>query len=143
MEFHEIFFTRSWEEQIYAQFRFYQKYSLQKSGVTEDFPFDDETLVMKVCNKMFVLFGSEKPLRINLKCDPVTAIGLREKFKSIIPGYHMHKKHWNTVIIDGSIPDEIILGMIDDSYELVFKGLKKSEKLTLTQTLEKRNDSRF
>ena len=112
-----------------------RKYCLQKSGVKEDFPFDEKTLVMKVGNKIFALFGSEKPLRINLKCDPLTAIGLREKYKSIIPGYHMSKKHWNTVIIDSSIPDKEILGMIDDSYNLVVNGLKKSEREKLTLTL--------
>jgi len=107
---------------------FVRKYCLQKPGVKEDFPFDEETLVMKVGNKMFALFGSEEPLRINLKCDPITAIGLRGKYKSVISGYHMNKKHWNTIIIDGSIPDEVILGMIDDSYDLVFKGLKKQKR---------------
>ncbi len=104
---------------------FIRKYCLQKPGAEEDFPFDAETLVMKVGNKMFALFGSAEPLRINLKCDPLTAIGLRKKYKSVIPGYHMNKKHWNTIILDISIPDKEILGMIDDSFELVFGSLSK------------------
>ena len=80
---------------------FIREYCLRKPGVTEDLPFDENTLVMKVGSKMFALFGNETPLRINLKCDPILAEGLRKKYEAVIPGYYMNKKHWNTVIIDG------------------------------------------
>ena len=105
-----------------------REYCLKKKAVTEEFPFDEETLVFKVMGKMFVLVPLEKvPLQINLKCDPETAIELREQFESVQPGYHMNKKHWNTVIIDGSIPKKELFEWIDNSYELVVRGLKKSD----------------
>ena len=113
-----------------------RKYCFKKKGVWEDFPFDDVTMVMKVGSKMFTLISLDKqPLRINLKNDPFVVQGLREKYKSVIPGYYMNKEHWNTVILDGSIPDKVVFGMIDDSYELVFKGLKKSEKEEIQRCL--------
>lgn len=105
-----------------------REYCLKKKGVTEEFPFDDETLVFKVMGKMFLLVSLEKvPLQINLKCDPEKAVELREQFESVQPGYHMSKKHWNTVIIDGSIPKKELFEWIDNSYELVVRGLKKSD----------------
>ena len=105
-----------------------REYCLKKKGVTEDLPFDEETLVFKVMGKMFLLVSLEKvPLQINLKCDPEKAVELREQFESVRPGYHMSKKHWNTVIIDGSIPKKELFEWIDNSYELVVSGLKKSD----------------
>jgi len=105
------------------------KYCLRKKGVTESFPFGVDVLVMSVGGKMFVLIWiNEENLRINLKCEPFLAELLREKYTAVKPGYHMNKRHWNTVEIDGSIPENVILSMIDDSYELVFKGLKKSDR---------------
>ena len=108
-----------------------REYCLSKKGVTESFPFDDVTLVLKVGSKMFGLFNvnSEKST-MNLKCDPVIAEFLREKYSDDIkPGYHMNKKHWNTVNVESSvIPENEIIVMIDNSYDLVFKGLKKIEK---------------
>ena len=95
-----------------------RNYCLSKPGAWEDFPFDEETLVIKVGSKMFALMGEEEPLRINLKCEPMEAIMLRQKYKSIKPGYHN----------DGSLTDAMLMAMIDDSYNLVFKSLKKSEK---------------
>ena len=107
----------------------FRNYCLSKKGVTEYFPFDDETLVFKVGSKMFALTNINKPiLEINLKCDPFMSQDLRRDFDAIIPGYHMNKKHWNTIIIDGSISDDKILFLVDLSYELVYSGLKKSEK---------------
>ena len=104
-----------------------RKYCCAKKGVIEDFPFDFETLVFKVGTRMFALTNiKSKELRINLKCDPFLSTGLREKYKAVQPGYHMNKRHWNTVYIDGEIPDKEILQLIDHSYDLVFKGLKKS-----------------
>lgn len=106
-----------------------KKYCLSKKGVYEDFPFDDETLVFKVGSKMFALTNiNEKELKVNLKCDPMMAQDLRREYVAIKPGYHMNKIHWNTVEIDGSIDDKIIEMLIDISYDLVFKGLKKKER---------------
>jgi predicted DNA-binding protein (MmcQ/YjbR family) len=97
--------------------------------VTMDFPFDDNTLVFRVGGKMFLLTNINDPkLRINLKCDPLIAESLRQEHTSVIPGYHMNKRHWNTVFIDGSIPKEKLLWMIDMSYDLVFKSLKKADR---------------
>ncbi|MEA3480287.1 MAG: MmcQ/YjbR family DNA-binding protein, partial [Bacteroidota bacterium] len=94
---------------------------LAKPGVTESLPFDEETLVFKVGGKMFCLMALEKnPSRINLKCDPEEAISLRDTYPSIIPGYHMNKRYWNTVILDGSFEESLIWKMIDNSYDLVF-----------------------
>lgn len=106
-----------------------RSYLLSKPAAVETFPFDEETLVLKVCGKMFALLGIyDEPLRVNLKCDPDKAEVLRELFPAIIPGYHMNKRHWNTVILDGSISDEEIFSMIDDSYDLVVSGLPRSKR---------------
>lgn len=98
-------------------------YVLQKSFVTEDFPFGESTLVFKVKEKIFLLASLEKdPLQFNVKCDPELAIELRDNYPgSILPGYHMNKKHWNTIIVDGNIPKKLILEMIDNSYKLAGK----------------------
>ena len=106
-----------------------REYCLSKRGVTEDFPFDEETLVLKVLGKMFALISLKKiPLQINLKCDPEQAVELREKYESVLPGYHMNKKHWNTIIVDGTLRNKLIFRWIDDSYNLAVKGLGKTEK---------------
>ena len=105
------------------------RYLLGKKSATSSYPFDNVTPVFKVMNKMFALIAEDdNPLRINLKCDPEEAQVLRGMHKSIIPGYHMNKEHWNTIILDGSLPDEMIFKMIDDSYGLVLKGLKKTDR---------------
>ena len=104
----------------------FRNYCLAKKFVTESFPFDAQTLVFKVANKMFALSGLEhQPSTVNLKCDPERAIELREEFSDIIPGFHMSKKHWNTVTIDGNISNEFIKELIDHSYDLVVKGMTK------------------
>ncbi|MCU0413997.1 MAG: MmcQ/YjbR family DNA-binding protein [Ignavibacteriaceae bacterium] len=103
-------------------------YCLKKKGVTEEFPFDEETLVFKVMGKIFLLASLESvPLQINLKCDPEKAVELREEYEVVQPGYHMNKKHWNTIIINGSISTGQIFEWIDDSYNLVLAGLSKSD----------------
>ena len=105
-----------------------REYCLKKKGVTEEFPFDEETLVFKVVGKIFLLASLESiPLQINLKCDPEKAIELREEFESVQPGYHMNKAHWNTITLDGTVPAKKIFEWIDDSYNLVVSGLKKSD----------------
>ena len=104
-----------------------RKYSVSKKGVIEDFPFDLKTLTFKVCDKIFALTDIDSEvLSLNLKCIPEQALHLRTLYSQVTPGYHMNKKHWNTVVIDGTIPDEEIYRMIDQSYELVLAGVKKS-----------------
>jgi predicted DNA-binding protein (MmcQ/YjbR family) len=104
-----------------------RKYCGSLKGVTEDFPFDFQTLVFKVGGKMFALTDIDSPeLSLNLKCDPYLSLELRSRYSQVTPGYHMNKKHWNTVVIDGAIPDREVLDLIDHSYNLVLRGLKKS-----------------
>jgi predicted DNA-binding protein (MmcQ/YjbR family) len=109
----------------------FRNYCLSRKGAHEDFPFDNETLVMKVKGKMFALANLDGPLSINLKCDPERAIELRERYPAVQPGYHMDKKHWNSVDIDGSIPVSLIKEWIDHSYDLVVAKLPKALKLDL------------
>jgi predicted DNA-binding protein (MmcQ/YjbR family) len=106
-----------------------REYCLSKPDVEEGLPFGPDTLVFKSKGKIFLLTGFEEPLKINVKCDPEQAILLRETYEAVLPGYHMNKMHWNTVILDGSIPQKTILSFIDQSYELVgAKAKKKSKK---------------
>ena len=109
----------------------FRTYCLNKKGVSEEFPFDEETLVLKVMGKMFALANVNDFASINLKCDPENAVELREKYAAVQPGYHMSKKHWNTVLIDGSIPDKLLRQWIDESYHLVVSGLTKTQKKAL------------
>jgi len=102
-----------------------REYCISKKGVTEEFPFDDVTLVFKVGGKIFALTNLDGDLSINLKCDPEKAIELREEYTNVLPGYHMSKVHWNTIQIDGSISNKLILSWIDHSYDLVIKSLSK------------------
>ena len=100
-----------------------------KPGASEDFPFDTVTLTAKVGGRIFALVMTDKePLRMNLKCDPAKAEILRACYPAVLPGYHMNKRHWNTVVLDGSIPGEDLRSMIDESYELVVKGLPKARR---------------
>ncbi len=115
-----------------------REYLENKPEAREDYPFGPHVAVFKIKGKMFAtLAEKEKPVRMNLKCDPNEAIQLRDVFDSVIPGYHMNKKHWNTIILDGDIPSAEIRRMIDQSYKLVVKTLKKAEK----SALEMRYDS--
>lgn len=100
-----------------------REYVLKKPSVTEGFPFGEDTLVFKVKEKIFLLASLDgSPLQFNVKCDPERAVQLREDHPgSVLPGYHMNKKHWNTVIVDGRLPAKLIKEMIDDSYALVQK----------------------
>ena len=98
-----------------------REYCISKKNVTESFPFGDDTLVFKRDGKIFALVNLDGDLSINLKCEPALAIELRERYSSVIPGYHMNKTHWNTVYLDGSIPDREIFSWIDHSYERVSK----------------------
>jgi len=100
-------------------------YCLSKEETTESLPFGDDTLVFKVRGKMFALANLDGPLNLSLKCDPELAIELRENYEVVTPGYHMNKKHWNTVKIDNSLPDMLIMEWIDHSYDLVKRSVKK------------------
>lgn len=100
-----------------------REYVLQKPSVTEGFPFGEDTLVFKVQEKIFLLTGLESnPLQFNVKCNPDKAVELREEYpESVLPGYHMNKKHWNTVVVDGVLSRKQLQEMIDHSYALVAK----------------------
>jgi len=104
----------------------YRNHCLTKKGITEEFPFDDKTLVYKVMGKIFTIADIDQFESINVKCDPAIAIQLREAYPSVLPGYHMNKQHWNTILVDGSIPDQLLYQWIDDSYQLVVAKLPKS-----------------
>jgi len=108
-----------------------REYCINKKGVTESFPFDETTLVLKVLNKMFALTDLEKELSISLKCNPEKAIYLRETYNTVKPAYHMNKKNWNTVKIDGTISEKIIKEWINDSYNLVVEKMTKKDKQLL------------
>jgi predicted DNA-binding protein (MmcQ/YjbR family) len=106
-----------------------REYCCAKPAAVETFPFDENTLVFKVMGKMFALTDVKAPeLSVNLKCDPDWALILRDHYAAVIPGYHMNKRHWNTVVIDGSIPEDEVWEMIDHSYRLVVNGLNKIER---------------
>lgn len=103
-----------------------KSYCNSKKGSDAYFPFDDETLVYRVGGKMFALIRlNSNPLQINLKCEPFMADCLRVDYEAITPGYHMNKKHWNTITIDGTLSEEFIINLIDISYSLVFNSLTK------------------
>ena len=106
-----------------------EKYLLGPKGSLKEFPFGPEAAVFKVAGKMFALVAwTLEPLRITLKCQPEEADFLRSRFASIIPGYYMNKKHWNTIILDDSIPEDLLVDLIETSYALVLKGLTKTER---------------
>ncbi len=111
-----------------------REFCLSLPATSEDLPFDETSLVFKVGKKMFLLTDLEEDLWINIKCQPEKAIELRELYPAVRPGYHMNKKHWNTVEIDGSIPDPILQQWIKDSYDLVVKGMTRKERENLSQT---------
>lgn len=106
----------------------YRDYCLAKPGVTEGFPFNETTLVFKVMGKMFALTDIELFESINLKCNPEKAIELREQYEGINPGYHMSKKHWNTVAVNSDVPRNLLFSLIDESYNLVVDSLTKKLK---------------
>lgn len=103
-------------------------FALSLNEVEESFPFGEDTLVFKTRNKIFLLVSlSSVPLQLNVKCNPEKAIELREQYSSVLPGYHMNKQHWNTVIIDGSVSKNILQEFIKDSYELVAGKIRKKK----------------
>ncbi len=107
-------------------------YCLSKPGTTASYPFGEGTLVFKVLDKMFALLPEDsKPLRINLKCDPEDALALRKQYAAITPGYHMNKKHWNTLEMNGSLPPTLVHELIDHSYNLVVAGMSQVKQKKL------------
>lgn len=106
----------------------FREYCLSKPHTSESLPFDDDTLVFKVLGKMFALANISGPLSVNLKCDPEKAIELREQYECITPGYHMNKKHWNSVLVNGTLPVQLFYDLIDHSYELVLNSIPKSKR---------------
>ncbi|HTB31144.1 MAG TPA: MmcQ/YjbR family DNA-binding protein [Bacteroidia bacterium] len=105
-----------------------REYCLQKKGVTENFPFGEDTLVFKVGDKIFLLTSLSEADRFNAKCDPERAIELRAEYEEVIPGWHMNKKHWNTVFMNGRLSNKMLREVIDHSYQLVFDKLPKKVK---------------
>ena len=109
----------------------FRNYCLSFKSATEDLPFDETTFVFKVASKMFALTDIDNFVSINVKCEPEKALILREKYSAVIPGFHMNKKHWNTIKIDGSVPNKLIKQWVADSYELIVKKLPKKIRMTL------------
>jgi len=113
-----------------------REYCLSKENVEEDLPFGPDVLVYKVDGKIFLLVSfDEDPLQFNVKCDPDLAVELREEYSCVIPGYHMNKKHWNTIVWDGSISDNLIRELIDHSYNLVVASLPKKQRNEMKEGL--------
>jgi len=108
-----------------------RNYCLSKKGTTESFPFDETTLVFKVMNKMYALTSLQGELSVNLKCEPDLALELREHYPFVRPGYHMNKKHWNTIDLPISKDDHLVQSWIDNSYDLVVKSLTKKQRSEL------------
>jgi predicted DNA-binding protein (MmcQ/YjbR family) len=113
------------------QIEAFRDFCLSLAGVTEGFPFDEQTLVFKVGGKIFALTDVDDFESINVKCDPETAIELREKYNDIKLGYHMNKKHWNTIVVNGDVPDAEIMRWVRHSYELVLLSLPKKVQLSI------------
>lgn len=105
--------------------------------VDETTPFGPEVLVYKIAGKMFAATDPERlPVGINLKCNPDRAMDLRDQYSAVQPGWHMNKKHWNTVVLDGSLSEELLVELVRHSYELVVQGLKKSERERVLELLD-------
>ena len=104
-------------------------YITSKQGVTFDYPFDEKVRVYRIGEKMFALTSEENPIRVNLKCDPIYSLELRTIYEGVMAGYHMNKKHWNTVIIeDSDVDEETVRELIDHSYDLIYKKLTKKQR---------------
>jgi len=110
----------------------FREYCQTKKGVTEDFPFDEYTMCVRVMGKIFAITGLDaEQFTVNLKCDPDYALELRERHPEVQPGWHMNKKHWNTVDFEGSLDEKMLRHLIDHSYEQVVKSLKKADREAL------------
>ncbi len=110
----------------------FREYCLSKKGVTEDFPFDEVTLCLRVVGKIFAITGLDsEQFKVNLKCDPDYALELREQYPEVQPGWHMNKAHWNTVDFEGALDERLLRQLIDHSYDLIVKSLKKAQREAL------------
>lgn len=109
-------------------------YCMGLAHVTEDQPFGPDVVTFRIAGKIFLLLALDVPLSFNVKCEPELAIELREQFEDVLPGYHMNKKHWNTVRLEGSLTNRQICDMVDHSYNLVFNALPARVRATLTET---------
>lgn len=106
-----------------------RRWCLEQAGAVEDFPFGPETSVFKVAGKMFALSALDgAPLHVSVKCEPELAAQLRNTHAAIRPGYHLNKRHWNTITLDGSLPDQLVRDLIEDSYDLVVSALPKRKR---------------
>jgi predicted DNA-binding protein (MmcQ/YjbR family) len=106
-------------------------YLLSKQGATFDYPFDHEVRVYRVVEKIFALMVDTQPLSINLKCNPMYALELRSIYSSVIPGYHMNKKHWNTLMVEGDVDEKLLCELIDHSYTRIVESLTKKQRENL------------
>jgi len=113
----------------------YRDFCMNLAGVTESFPFDETTLVFKVMNKMFAITDTMDEFKIAIKCDPEMAEYRRARYPSVKPGYHLNKKHWNTVVVEGDISDSILQQWILESYNLIVNGLPKKSKEELNELI--------
>lgn len=111
----------------------FRTHCITKKGVSEEFPFGEQTLVYKVMGKMFALTDIDNFESVNLKVEPEHGVELREQYDAVRPGYHMNKKHWITVVMDGSVPDKQFQQWVDDSYNLVVVSLTRKQKAALTE----------
>ena len=114
----------------------FRDFCIAKPGVTEELPFGPDTLVFKVMGKMFALSGIDDFNSFNAKCDPERAVELRSEYSGVQPGYHMNKQHWNTVLVDGSVPEKLLYQLIDHSYELIVASLPKKDREALKKMSE-------
>jgi predicted DNA-binding protein (MmcQ/YjbR family) len=106
-----------------------RRWCIGRPGAIEDFPFGPEHSVFKVAGKMFALSTLDRmPLEVSLKCEPEIAVHLRGSYAAIRPGYHLNKRHWNTITVDGSLPDRLVRELIEDSYDLVVSALPKRKR---------------
>jgi predicted DNA-binding protein (MmcQ/YjbR family) len=106
-----------------------RRWCLRQPGAVEEFPFGPETSVFKVGGKMFALSALDgAPLQVSVKCEPELAVDLRNSYPAIRPGYHLNKRHWNTLTLDGSLPDQLVRDLIQDSYDLILSALPKRER---------------
>jgi predicted DNA-binding protein (MmcQ/YjbR family) len=114
-----------------------RKWCLARPGATEEFPFGEGVSVFKVAGKMFALSGlRSRPLKVSVKCEPELAHRLRASYPAVRPGYHLNKRHWNTIALDGSLPDELVRDMLEDSYDLVVAALPKATRARLGWSAE-------
>ena len=132
MNYGMIFIRRFQIKRVVMNFKELDAYIRTKEGVTFDYPFDDKVRVYRISEKMFALTSEDRPISVNLKCDPIYALELRSLYEGVIAGYHMNKMHWNTVTVeDSDVDEETVKELIDHTYELVYEKLTKKQKVLL------------